>query len=79
MAALRALPRDGFGPRLIGAHLEGPFLAPARAGAHDPAALRAPDAALLARLLDAGPVSQVTLAPELPGADASSTTSWPAA
>ncbi len=68
VAAVGALPRDGFGPRLIGAHLEGPFLAPARAGAHDPAALRAPDRDLLARLLDAGPVSQVTLAPELPGA-----------
>ena len=25
-AALRPLPRDGFGPRMVGAHLEGPFL-----------------------------------------------------
>ncbi|HWK29264.1 MAG TPA: amidohydrolase family protein [Solirubrobacter sp.] len=53
-------------PRVLGAHLEGPFLA--RAGAHDPRALRAPDLALLRRLLDAGPVTQVTLAPELDGA-----------
>jgi N-acetylglucosamine-6-phosphate deacetylase len=67
-AALRALPRDGFGPRLLGAHLEGPFLSPQRLGAHDPMAARAPDLALLRRLLDAGPVRQVTLAPELPGA-----------
>ena len=67
-AALRALPHDGFGPRLVGAHLEGPFLCPRRLGAHDPAAVRAPDLALLRRLLDAGPVRQVTLAPELPGA-----------
>jgi N-acetylglucosamine-6-phosphate deacetylase len=67
-AALRGLPRDGFGPRLVGAHLEGPFLSPQRLGAHDPAALRAPDLALLRRLLRAGPVRQVTLAPELPGA-----------
>jgi N-acetylglucosamine-6-phosphate deacetylase len=67
-AALRALPAGGFGPRLLGAHLEGPFLSPARAGAHNPAHLRAPDLDLLGRLLDAGPVGQMTLAPELPGA-----------
>ena len=35
---------------------------------HPPEHLRAPDAALLERLLDAGPVTTVTLAPELPGA-----------
>ncbi len=57
-------------PRVIGAHLEGPFLSPERPGAHDPSALRAPDLALLERLLVAGPVTQVTLAPELPGAAA---------
>lgn len=55
-------------PQIIGAHLEGPFLSRERAGAHDRAALRDPDQARLQRLLDAGPVSQVTLAPELPGA-----------
>ncbi len=54
--------------RIIGAHLEGPFLSPERPGAHDPDVLLAPDLATLGRLLDAGPVSQVTLAPELPGA-----------
>jgi N-acetylglucosamine-6-phosphate deacetylase len=56
------------GARLIGAHLEGPFLSPLRPGAHDSAALVAPDLAALEALLEAGPVSQVTLAPELPGA-----------
>jgi N-acetylglucosamine-6-phosphate deacetylase len=56
------------GPRLIGAHLEGPFLSPSRPGAHDKSALRPPDPAVLATLLAGGPVSQVTLAPELPGA-----------
>ena len=55
------------GPRLLGAHLEGPFLAPGRLGAHDPAHRRDPDLALLERLTAAGPVRQVTLAPELPG------------
>lgn len=56
------------GARLLGAHLEGPFLSPAKAGTHPAEHLRAPDVALLARLVEAGPVVGVTLAPELPGA-----------
>lgn len=55
-------------PQLIGVHLEGPFLSPRRLGTHPAAARRDPDAALLERLLAAAPISQVTLAPELPGA-----------
>ena len=66
--SLRAVPAEPVGPRLLGVHLEGPFLSPERPGAHDPAGLRAPDPALLRRLLEAGPVRHVTLAPELPGA-----------
>jgi N-acetylglucosamine-6-phosphate deacetylase len=68
--ALRALPRHGRGPRVLGAHLEGPFLSPDRAGAHPVEHLRGPDLALLDRLLDAGDVTEMTLAPELPGAGA---------
>jgi N-acetylglucosamine-6-phosphate deacetylase len=56
------------GARILGIHLEGPFLSPARAGAHPAEYLRAPDVALLERLLSAGPVTAVTLAPELAGA-----------
>jgi N-acetylglucosamine-6-phosphate deacetylase len=63
VAALRAVPA---GPQILGAHLEGPFIA--RLGAHPAEHRRDPDPALLERLLDAGPVEQVTLAPELPGA-----------
>lgn len=55
--------------RVLGAHLEGPFLSPTRLGTHPPKWRRDPDAALLARLLEGGPVRHVTLAPELPGAD----------
>jgi N-acetylglucosamine-6-phosphate deacetylase len=66
--ALRAMPVEGCGPRILGAHLEGPFLSPQRLGAHDAEGCRAPDLALLRRLLDAGPVSEMTLAPELHGA-----------
>ncbi|HWO62108.1 MAG TPA: N-acetylglucosamine-6-phosphate deacetylase [Umezawaea sp.] len=56
------------GARVLGVHLEGPFLSPRRPGTHPVDLLRAPDVALLRRLLDAGSVTQVTLAPELPGA-----------
>jgi N-acetylglucosamine-6-phosphate deacetylase len=68
--ALRALPPGGDGPRILGAHLEGPFLSALRLGIHPAAARRNPDVDLLERLLDAGPVRLVTLAPELPGATA---------
>ena len=53
---------------MIGATSKGPFLSPLRLGAHPVSARRDPDAALLERLLAAGPVSEMTLAPELDGA-----------
>lgn len=68
--ALHAMPDVATGPRILGAHVEGPFLSPERPGTHPLEHLRAPDLALLDRLLDAGNVTQMTLAPELPGADA---------
>jgi N-acetylglucosamine-6-phosphate deacetylase len=52
---------------VTGVHLEGPFLSPRWAGAHDPAHLRAPDARLAERLIAAGAVRMMTLAPELDG------------
>ena len=66
IAALAALVEDG---TLAGLHLEGPFLAAERCGAHDPAHLRPPDRDELADLLAAGrgTVTHVTVAPELPG------------
>jgi len=68
--ALRALPPDGARPRVVGAHVEGPFLSPERLGTHPREHRRDPDLELLDRLLDAGRVTEMTLAPELPGADA---------
>jgi N-acetylglucosamine-6-phosphate deacetylase len=67
--ALRELPRNGAAPHVLGAHLEGPFIAAERLGTHPLAARRDPDRRLLERLLEAGRVTHVTLAPELPGAD----------
>lgn len=70
LAAVRAageVQADPARARLLGVHLEGPFLAPTRLGAQPPHA-RDPDPALMDALLAAGPVAIVTLAPELPGA-----------
>jgi N-acetylglucosamine-6-phosphate deacetylase len=68
--SLRAMPAPGadIGPRVIGAHLEGPFISPQRRGAHDPRFVAEPELELLRSLLASGPVTRVTLAPELPGA-----------
>ncbi|WP_420809035.1 N-acetylglucosamine-6-phosphate deacetylase [Amycolatopsis suaedae] len=66
MAALTELAQDGL---IAGIHLEGPFISKARCGAHDPAALREPETAVVDKLLSAGHghVRMVTLAPELHG------------
>ena len=52
-------------PGVLGIHLEGPYLAPARKGTHDAARFRVPDAAEveMATALDNG-VTLITLAPE---------------
>jgi N-acetylglucosamine-6-phosphate deacetylase len=57
-------------PLVLGAHLEGPYLATARRGAHNADYLRTPDAEDVDRLVAAsrGTLRQMTLAPELPGA-----------
>lgn len=66
-AALGATAWPAHGARTLGPHLEGPFLAPARAGAHDAAHLRPPTGPALAGLLATFRPAVVTLAPELPG------------
>lgn len=67
VAGLADLAADGV---IAGVHLEGPYLARARCGAHDPALLRMPDRAEFAELvrLGRGHVRMITIAPELPGA-----------
>jgi len=54
--------------RMLGAHLEGPFLSPLRKGAHDPANLLPIDLGLIQELAGSGLVRMMTLAPELPRA-----------
>jgi N-acetylglucosamine-6-phosphate deacetylase len=53
---------------VLGLHLEGPLLAPTRAGAHTPDAIDSASAALIDRLSDPERVRVVTLAPERPEA-----------
>ncbi len=57
------------GARILGLHLEGPFLSPQRTGTHPVSHLRPADLSILERLLEMDRVSMITLAPELPGAD----------
>jgi N-acetylglucosamine-6-phosphate deacetylase len=56
-------------PLVLGSHLEGPFLSPAKPGAHAPGFLISPDPADVDALLEAGlgTLRQITIAPELPG------------
>jgi N-acetylglucosamine-6-phosphate deacetylase len=65
VAVLAELVADG---EIAGVHLEGPWLATARCGAHDPALLRDPDPAELDPLLATGVIAMITLAPERAGA-----------
>ncbi|WP_234407314.1 N-acetylglucosamine-6-phosphate deacetylase [Microterricola viridarii] len=57
-------------PLVLGSHLEGPFLDTTYKGAHNEALLRSAAPAELDAMLDAasGTLRQITLAPELPGA-----------
>ena len=73
VSAARALLQKGPPPEFCGAtplglHLEGPFLNPAKRGAHNPAHLRLPDVNAVADWSPSNGVRLVTLAPELPGA-----------
>lgn len=57
-------------PRILGVHLEGPFLSPARPGAHRSEYLRSPSLEWIGKLVEdfRGVIRIVTLAPELDGA-----------
>lgn len=63
-------PPDGWkGAEPVGLHLEGPFINPAKKGAHNPAHLRQPELQPIERWSIENGVRLVTLAPELVGAD----------
>ena len=57
------------GARVLGVHIEGPYFSPEKRGAHLPSMIRLPDPAEWRQLLlHADVITQMTLAPELPGA-----------
>lgn len=58
--------------RVLGVHLEGPYICPARRGAQPEAFVRLPDVDELAHWIErgGGAVKRITLAPEMPGAEA---------
>jgi N-acetylglucosamine-6-phosphate deacetylase len=60
--------RDFGGARIMGAHIEGPYLSPEKRGAHPASQVRLPDPAEYKAWLERdGLVTQMTFAPELPG------------
>jgi N-acetylglucosamine-6-phosphate deacetylase len=66
-ASIRAAQAAANGARILGIHLEGPYLNPLRKGAHNPAYLRPIDPLEVAAWADTGMPTLVTLAAELPG------------
>ena len=65
----RLNPKIYQGARILGIHLEGPYLAEGRRGAHNTKNLRIPDFAEMEEFISLAPglIKRVTLAPELPG------------
>ncbi|WP_297792796.1 N-acetylglucosamine-6-phosphate deacetylase [Mycobacterium sp.] len=72
LSGVRALAEAAGAGVVAGIHLEGPWLNRARCGAHDHTQMRYPDPEEIDAVLSAGgdAIKMVTLAPELPGADA---------
>ncbi len=69
IAAMREVPRERERPRILGMHLEGPFLSPSRLGTHIAEARRRPRrGAARPAARRRGRCGLMTLAPELPGA-----------
>ena len=68
-AAAALIPALPAGARVLGVHVEGPFISPRWKGAHHEAWITEPSAGAVAELLDAGRgvLRLVTLAPERPG------------
>lgn len=71
LAALRAIAEARSftgGARILGAHMEGPYISAARCGAQDPTQIRGVDREEAAAFLDTGAVRLITVAPEARGA-----------
>lgn len=64
----RGPPAGYGGARVLGLHIEGPWISPDWAGAHDREELVLPDTGVAVDWVRSGVVAMVTIAPELPGA-----------
>jgi len=73
LAAVEAVERYRRGEqrlgRVLGVHVEGPYLSPSKRGCHLPEYVRAPEEWEWRRILERGLIASMTLAPELPGAE----------
>lgn len=70
MSIVAAGPPPGFvGARPLGVHVEGPVISPRKRGTHPLEALQEPTIEWAERLIEAGPPTMVTIAPELAGAE----------
>ncbi|MGE5315228.1 MAG: amidohydrolase family protein, partial [Acidobacteriota bacterium] len=69
LAAREAVDQDLGGARLLGVHLEGPFINPLKKGGLDPASIYPSSESALQEIMDvcAGTLKMMTIAPELPG------------
>jgi N-acetylglucosamine-6-phosphate deacetylase len=72
LAALEGIAGYRSGPqrygRALGAHIEGPYLTMSKRGCHLPEHVRNPQEPEWKQILERGPIANMTLAPELPGA-----------
>lgn len=68
----KVMTRPQYAGRILGVHLEGPFInpRPGAVGAHDPASVRDPDVGFLNELIDIsnGNIRLITIAADMPGA-----------
>jgi N-acetylglucosamine-6-phosphate deacetylase len=68
LLAIRQVMESNYaGARILGAHLEGPYISATRCGAQDPATIRPAVMAEARQFLDTGVVRLITLAPEVEG------------
>ncbi|MEZ4863114.1 MAG: N-acetylglucosamine-6-phosphate deacetylase [Caldilineaceae bacterium] len=72
VTALRAVAaykqEEAPGARILGVHVEGPYISPDYPGAQPATFIRPPDLVEFAELIAAGPLRMITLAPEVAGA-----------
>lgn len=68
-ATAKEVPSDSSHSRVVGIHMEGPYISPAKKGAQKEDYIRNPDVASFHELMEAssGLVRLITIAPELPG------------